>query len=139
MSQAKISTSSRPQAHSLSSCGARDSLIYVVTLADGTIGHWLQALALDLNGHLGLSKFLNSPNKQIQRTTRFLLSVRASVLRHLGIAVFWGQGPLVRVKHIFGFGNVRHLVRKVICGRVSWLPDFVPESRTSPVFGRGQV
>ena len=67
LSQTKMSASSRPQAHSLSPCGGTDSLTYAVILAESTVGCWLQALALDLNGHLGLSKFLNSQNKQIQR------------------------------------------------------------------------
>lgn len=74
-----------------------------------------------------------------KKRTCFLLSVRASVLRNLGFAVFWGQGALVRVKHIFSFGNVGHLVCKVIGRRVPRLSDFVPEPRTSPVWGKGRV
>lgn len=74
-----------------------------------------------------------------KKRTCCLLSVRASVLRNLGFTVFWGQGALVRVKYIFGFGNVGHLVRKVICRRVPRLSDFVPEPRTSPVWGKGWV
>lgn len=64
--------------------------------------------------------------------TNFLLSVRALVLGNLGIAVFRGEGALVGVKHILGFGNVGHFVGEVIRGRVPWLSDFVPEPRTSP-------
>ena len=56
----------------------------------------------------------------------------ASVLRNLGIAVFRGHGALVGVKHIFGFCDVCHFIRKVVGRGVPGLSDFVPEPRTAP-------
>ena len=88
-----------------------------------------------LNGHRAIEQIPQQPKQadaKKERNTSFLLSVWASVLRNLRIAVFRGQGALVGVKHIFSFSDVCHFVHKVVCGRVSWLSDFVPESRTSP-------
>lgn len=60
----------------------------------------------------------------------------ALVLRNLGIAVFRGEGALVGVEHILGFGDVCHFVGQVVCRGVPWLSDFMPEPRASPGWGK---
>lgn len=72
-----------------------------------------------------------------KNTTSVLLSVWALVLRKLGVAVFRREGALVGVKHVLGFGDVRHFVGEVVRGGVPRLSDFVPEPRASPAWERG--
>lgn len=92
------------------------------------------SLCLLLNGHGACANSSTAPTRRHRKERRasFLLSVRASVLRDLGITVFRGQGALVGIEHIFRLSDVRHLVGKVVCRRVPWLSDFVPQPRTSP-------
>ena len=92
------------------------------------------SFCLLLNGQGACANSSTAPTRRHrkERSTSFLLSVRASVLRDLGITVFRGQGALVGIEHIFRLSDVCHLVGKVVCRRVPWLSDLVPEPRTSP-------
>lgn len=90
-----------------------------------------------LSGPKGPPQQPKHADTQNENNSSFLLAVRAPVLRNLRVAVFRGQGALVRVKHILGFGDVRHLVGEVVRRRVPWLSDLVPEPRAPPGWGEG--
>lgn len=76
-----------------------------------TLGSWPQAQPLmPLKWTEQIPQQPKQADTQNENKPSFLLSLWASVLRNLGIAVFRGQGALVCVEHIFGFSDVCHLV-----------------------------